>query len=54
MNEEEWSEYTYKEKNHQLFLKQKRLLDTFLEKNAISKGQYDKSMHDLREKMGET
>ena len=53
LNEEEWSEYTYKEKNHQLFLKQKRLLDTFLEKNAISKGQYDKSMHDLREKMGE-
>ncbi len=50
---EEWSELTYQEKKHQLFLNQKKLLDTFLEKNAISKAQYDKSLHDLKEKMGE-
>lgn len=35
----------------QLFLKQKNLLDTFLEKRAISQSQYDKSLGDLREKM---
>ena len=36
----------------ELFRRQKNLLDTFLEKNAISKAQYDKSLGDLREKMG--
>ena len=36
----------------ELFRRQKALLDTFLEKNAISKAQYDKSLGDLREKMG--
>ena len=50
---EDWSELTYQEKNHQLFLDQKKLLDTFLEKRAISQAQYDKSLHDLKEKMGE-
>ena len=41
------------EQKHELYLKQKALLDTFLEKHAISKKQYDKSFHDLTEKMGE-
>ena len=41
------------DKKHQLFLRQKELLDTFLEHNAIDKAQYDKSLRDLREKMGE-
>lgn len=54
MSEKEWSEMTYREKNHQLFLRQKDLLDTFLKKKAISQAQYDKSLHDLKEKMGET
>ena len=36
----------------ELFRRQKNLLDTFLEKNAISKEQYDKSLGDLRDKMG--
>ena len=36
----------------ELYLKQKRLLDTFLARNAISKAQYDKSLHDMTEKMG--
>ena len=40
------------EKKKQLFLKQKKTLDLFLERNAISKAQYDKSLGDLREKMG--
>lgn len=48
----EWTNLSPDEKKKQLFLNQKRLLDTFLEKNAISKAQYDKSLGDLREKMG--
>ena len=43
-----------KEEKHQLYLRQKALLDTFLEKKAITQAQYDKSFHDLTEKMGET
>ena len=38
---------------HKLFLKQKELLETFLEHGAISPEQYDKSLNDLSEKMGE-
>ena len=41
------------EKNHLLYLRQKALLDTFLEKGAISKAQYDKSLGDMKAKMGE-
>ena len=48
-----WSALSYEEKNHQLFLKQKALLDSFLERGAISKAQHDKSLHDLIKKMGE-
>lgn len=51
-NQIEWEKLSPEEKNKQLFLKQKELLDTFLEKNAISKVQYDKSLGDLRDKMG--
>ena len=47
-----WETLSPEEKKKQLFLNQKKLLDTFLEKNAISKAQYDKSLGDLREKMG--
>ena len=35
-----------------LFLRQKRTLDLFLERRAISQVQYDKSLGDLTEKMG--
>lgn len=48
----EWSNLSPEEKNKQLFLKQKLTLDLFLDRNAISKKQYDKSLGDLREKMG--
>ncbi len=51
-NQIEWEKLSHEEKKKQLFLKQKELLDTFLEKNAISKAQYDKSLGDLRDKMG--
>lgn len=50
----DWLSLTHEKKNHQLFLKQRALLDQFLEKGAISQAQYDKSLHDLIEKMGET
>ena len=40
------------EKNKLLFLRQKERLDMFQEKGAISQAQYDKSLHDLIEKMG--
>ena len=49
----EWETLTYKEKNHRLFLREKALLAGFLEHGAISQAQYDKSLHDLIEKMGE-
>ena len=46
-----WDSLSYVEKNHQLYLKQKALLDQFLEKGGISQAQHDKSLHDLIEKM---
>ena len=49
-----WENLTYAEKNKQLYLKQKQLLETFLAHGAISKAQHDKSLHDLQEKMGYT
>ena len=48
----EWSLLTYEEKNRLLFLRQKKKLVMFLERGAISQAQYDKSLHDLIEKMG--
>ena len=48
----DYSELTPEEKNTDLYLRQKRTLDLFLERNAISKSQYDKSLGDLTEKMG--
>ena len=50
---EAWDALSYEQKNHQLFLRQKALLDQFLEKGAISQAQHDKSLHDLTEKMHE-
>lgn len=50
----EWDSLSHEEKNHQLFLRQKALLDQFLEKGAISQAQHDKSLHDLIEKMHES
>ena len=38
--------------NEELYLQQVETLKLFLERNAISKEQYEKSLHDLTEKMG--
>ena len=50
--EENWAALTPEEKKIQLFLNQKHTLDMFLERGAISQAQYDKSLGDLRAKMG--
>ena len=47
----DWEKLTSIEKKKQLFLNQKKTLDLFLERNAISREQYDKSLGDLKEKM---
>ena len=46
-----WDKLTYAEKNKQLFSKQKRTLEMFLERGAISQSQHDLSLRDLIEKM---
>lgn len=48
----DWDQLTAEEKKIRLFLNQKNTLDLFLEKGAVSQAQYDKSLGDLREKMG--
>ena len=48
----DWSALTSEQKKQKLFEKQKNTLDMFLERNAISKAQYDKSLGDLIHKMG--
>ena len=50
----EWAALSHEEKNHQLYLRQKALLDRFLEHGAITRAQYEKSLHDLTEKMEES
>ena len=45
-------ENTYEQKQIELFLRQKQTLDIFLEHKAITKQQYNKSLGDLRDKMG--
>ena len=47
-----WATMTHEEKNRILYQKQKELLAAFLEKGAISREQYEKSLHDLTEKKG--
>ncbi len=48
----EWTDLSPEAKKTQLFLNQKKTLDLFLERGAISQAQYNKSLGDLREKMG--
>ena len=49
---EEGTPETAEEKKRQLYLRQKKTLDLFLEHGAISRAQYDKSLGDLTVKMG--
>ena len=46
-----WEELSSEEKKKELFLQQKHTLDLFLERHAITKQQYEKSLGDMREKM---
>ncbi|MCQ2430691.1 MAG: hypothetical protein MJ192_10220 [Clostridia bacterium] len=43
---------TADEKKRRLYFEQKRTLELFLERGAITKAQYDKSLGDLTVKMG--
>ncbi len=52
MTAEERSSMTYEDKLKQLFYSQKQTLIKFLEHGAISRAQYEKSLHDLSEIMG--
>ncbi len=49
-----WDAMSFKEKNRQLFLNQKSMLDMFFEKGAISQEQHDLNMRFLTVRMGET
>ncbi len=44
----QWEALTREQKQQQLLLRQKELLDKFLERRAISREQYDKSFGVLR------
>ena len=50
--EKEWNTLSYDETNEQLFQHEKRMLEMFLTKGAISRQQFEKSLHDLIEKTG--
>ena len=52
MEQTEWSEMNPTEKKKQLYLRQKDTLDKFLERNAITREDYEKSLEGLAEKMG--
>ncbi len=52
-NSADWNKLTHEQKNHQLYLKQRQMLDMFLARGTISQAQHAKSLHDLTEKMGE-
>ena len=51
---ESGDQLTHEQKTHELYLKQKALLEQFLSTGAITQAQHDKSLHDLREKMEES
>ncbi len=46
-----WSRMSYEEKNIDLYERQVALLQLFLEKHAIDRTQYEKSLADLTAKM---
>lgn len=52
MEQEEWEKLSPEEKRVRLYLNQKQTLEAFLERGAISKAQFDKSLGDLTVKMG--
>ena len=48
----DWQSLSPEEKKKELYIKQKATLDMFLERGAINRAQYEKSLGDLTEKMG--
>ena len=52
MEQKDWNNLSPEEKKKALYLKQKRLLDTFLEHGTNTQAQYDKRLDDMTEKMG--
>ena len=51
-NQAAWETLTPEEKRRALYDRQVATLKTFLEHGVITQAQYDKSLHDLTEKMG--
>ena len=51
-DQDQWQLLSPEEKRIQLYLKQKKMLEDFLERGAISQAQFDKSLGDLTKKMG--
>ncbi len=54
MEQEVWEKLSPEQKKKHLYLEQKKTLEAFLERGAISKSQFDKSLGDLTVKMGMT
>ena len=54
MEQDVWDKLSPEQKKIQLYLEQKKTLEAFLERGAISKAQFDKSLGDLTVKMGKT
>jgi hypothetical protein len=52
MEQDVWDKLSPEQKKIQLYLEQKKTLEAFLERGAISKAQFDKSLGDLTLKMG--
>lgn len=51
MKDVDWGQLSYDVKNERLFLEQKKTLELFLERGAISQEQFDQSLRDLTAKM---
>ena len=52
MEQTEWEKLSPEQKKIKLYLEQKKTLEEFLERGAITKAQFDKSLGDLIVKMG--
>ena len=50
--ETEYSALSQDEKKLRLYLRQKNMLDTFMETNALTQAEYNKSLEGLTRKMG--
>ena len=52
MEHDVWDKLSPEQKKIQLYLEQKKTLEVFLGRGAISRAQFDKSLGDLTVKMG--